>query len=655
MSLTLKTCNIPIQKLAYTNFAYVNPSDYELFGKKEPKIIKNSKGFILNLKKENSVDKGFISMNQILRIYHQLSLNSEDTYSLFEKQIEPIEKINGIVDILGSYNQICEFDIEEFKNYIISTYKNYIIRKGESIPLILNNICYKFTVVDFDFFVSSDKNYGLVTDILSIEIKKVGQNIKTINDSSTSQIFNKSFDFKDLDIGGLNDELTTIFRKVFVSRLLPSNVIEKLNLKHIKGLILYGPPGTGKTLIARQLSKSLKAKSIKIINGPELISSYVGKSEENVRNLFIEAENDMKVNDTGLHVIVFDEFDSLCKKRGETSGVSGDVNDKVVTQLLSKIDGVDALNNILLIGMTNRIDLLDSAILRPGRFEVHVEISLPDEKGRVEILNIHTKSLKENKCIDTSVNIDDIAKNTKNYTGAELEGLVRDARSYAINELVDIKNLNKKIELKDIVVTKSHFDRAISSYVPKFGTTELDINYYIPNGIIDYNGDFTSMKEELIENINKFTNNSKQLHSILLTGPTGSGKTAFSVWLAKQTNYPFIKVISNNDMIGYSENAKTHYIKEIFEQSYVSDIGVIVIDSIDTIVEYYRDTYGGGLRFMSSLYNSIKTLIKKIPTKKNHKLLVIINYDNMTEFNNCVDVHKEMPLIDEINTISSQF
>jgi hypothetical protein len=108
-------------------------------------------------------------------------------------------------------------------------------------------------------------------------------------------------------------------------------------------------------------------------------------------------------------------------------------------------------------------------------------------------------------------------------------------------------------------------------------------------------------------------------------------------------------------MIGYSESAKTHYIKEVFEQSYVSDIGVIVIDSIDTIVEYYRDTYGGGLRFMSSLYNSIKTLIKKIPTKKNHKLLVIINYDNMSEFNNYVDIHKEMPLIDEINTISTQF
>jgi vesicle-fusing ATPase len=481
---------------------------------------KNQK-LLFNLQKESNVEKGCIAMNQILRIYHQLSLNSEDTYSIIENQLDPLEKVTGHIDILGSYNYLCEFDIEEFKKYIISTYKNYMIRKGESIPLILNNVCYRFTVIDFDFFVPSEKNYGLVTDIMSIEIKKVGQNIKSINDSSTSQIFNKSFDFKDLDIGGLNDELTTIFRKVFVSRLLPSNVIEKLNLKHIKGLILYGPPGTGKTLIARQLSKSLKAKSIKIINGPELISSYVGKSEENVRNLFIEAENDMKVNDSGLHVIVFDEFDSLCKKRGETSGVSGDVNDKVVTQLLSKIDGVDALNNILLIGMTNRIDLLDSAILRPGRFEVHVEISLPDEKGRVEILNIHTKSLKENKCIDTSVNIEDIAKNTKNYTGAELEGLVRDARSYAINELVDIKNLNKKIELKDIVVTKSHFDRAISSYVPKFGTTELDINYYIPNGIIDYNEEFTSMKEELIENINKFTNNSKQLHSILLTGPTG--------------------------------------------------------------------------------------------------------------------------------------
>lgn len=655
MTITLKTVNVPNQELAFSIFAYVNSKDYNLFIGQEPKIIINSQGKLINLQKNDMVEPGSISMNQFLRIYHQLSLSSEDSYKIYNGELNPIEKIKGVIERYGSANTICDLNLEYFKKHIINKYKNYTIRKGECIPVSLNYINYKFTITDLDFFVNTDKDYGLLVDITNIEINKFGPNIKTINDTSTSQIFNKSFDFKDLDIGGLNDELTTIFRKVFVSRLLPSNVIEKLNLKHIKGLILYGPPGTGKTLIARQLSKSLKAKTIKIINGPELISSYVGKSEENVRNLFVEADSDMKVNDPGLHVIVFDEFDSLCKKRGETSGVSGDVNDKIVTQLLSKIDGVDSLNNILLIGMTNRIDLLDSAILRPGRFEVHVEISLPDEKGRTEILNIHTKPLKENKCLDLSVDIDEIAKNTKNYTGAELEGIVRDARSYAVNELVDIKNLGKKIELKDIKVTQSHFDRAISSYVPKFGTTELDINYYIPNGIIDYNQDFIDIKNELLSNISEFTTNSKQLYSILLSGPTGSGKTAFSVWLAKQTNYPFVKVISNNDMVGYSESSKTQYIKEIFEQSYISDIGVIVIDNVDTIIEYYRDTYGGGLRFMSSLYNSIKTLIKKIPTKKNHKLLLIINYDNMSEFNSNVDIHKEMPLIDEVNTISSQY
>ncbi len=655
MTITLKTVNVPNQELAFSIFAYVNSKDYNLFIGQEPKIIINSQGKLINLQKNDMVEPGSISMNQFLRIYHQLSLSSEDSYKIYNGELNPIEKIKGVIERYGSANTICDLNLEYFKKHIINKYKNYTIRKGECIPVSLNYINYKFTITDLDFFVNTDKDYGLLVDITNIEINKFGPNIKTINDTSTSQIFNKSFDFKDLDIGGLNDELTTIFRKVFVSRLLPSNVIEKLNLKHIKGLILYGPPGTGKTLIARQLSKSLKAKTIKIINGPELISSYVGKSEENVRNLFVEADSDMKVNDPGLHVIVFDEFDSLCKKRGETSGVSGDVNDKIVTQLLSKIDGVDSLNNILLIGMTNRIDLLDSAILRPGRFEVHVEISLPDEKGRTEILNIHTKPLKENKCLDLSVDIDEIAKNTKNYTGAELEGIVRDARSYAVNELVDIKNLGKKIELKDIKVTQSHFDRAISSYVPKFGTTELDINYYIPNGIVDYNQDFIDIKNELLSNISEFTTNSKQLYSILLSGPTGSGKTAFSVWLAKQTNYPFVKVISNNDMVGYSESSKTQYIKEIFEQSYISDIGVIVIDNVDTIIEYYRDTYGGGLRFMSSLYNSIKTLIKKIPTKKNHKLLLIINYDNMSEFNSNVDIHKEMPLIDEVNTISSQY
>lgn len=149
-------------------------------------------------------------------------------------------------------------------------------------------------------------------------------------------------------------------------------------------MILYGPPGTGKTLIARQIAKVLNVHEPKVVNGPEIFDKFVGGSEENIRKLFAEAEieQQQKGDDSDLHVIIFDEIDAICRKRGSTNSGTG-VNESVVNQLLSKIDGVESLTNILIIGMTNRLDMIDEALLRPGRFEIHLEIGLPDEKGRV--------------------------------------------------------------------------------------------------------------------------------------------------------------------------------------------------------------------------------------------------------------------------------
>lgn len=145
----------------------------------------------------------------------------------------------------------------------------------------------------------------------------------------------------------------------------------------------------GKTLIARQIGKMLNGKEPKIVNGPEVLNKYVGASEENIRALFAEAEADQEAHKeySELHVIIFDEIDAICKARGSVGGGSG-VHDTVVNQLLTKIDGVDSLNNILLIGMTNRKDMLDEALLRPGRLEVQVEIGLADAKGRLQILKV---------------------------------------------------------------------------------------------------------------------------------------------------------------------------------------------------------------------------------------------------------------------------
>lgn len=204
-------------------------------------------------------------------------------------------------------------------------------------------------------------------------------------------------------------------------------------------LIIYYQLGTGKTLMARQIGKMLNAREPKIVNGPEILDKYVGESEANVRRLFAEAEEEEKRMgpNSGLHIIIFDEIDAICKQRGSVAGSTG-VNDTVVNQLLSKIDGVEQLNNILVIGMTNRKDMMDEALIRPGRLEIQVEISLPDEKGRYDILKIKTAKMSQHGKLEHDVDLYEMAALTKNFSGAELEGLVKAASSSALKRYIHL-------------------------------------------------------------------------------------------------------------------------------------------------------------------------------------------------------------------------
>ena len=254
---------------------------------------------------------------------------------------------------------------------------------------------------------------------------------------AANSILQPGFKFEDMGIGGLDTEFSAIFRRAFASRIFPPGLVEKLGIEHVRGILLFGPPGTGKTLIARQIGKMLNAVEPKVINGPEVLNKYVGQSEENIRKLFADAEKEYKEkgDDSSLHVIIFDELDAVCKQRGSSSGTVGD---SVVNQLLSKLDGVEQLNNILLIGMTNRMDMIDEALLRAGRLEVHMEISLPDETGRAQILKIHTTKMRDNDIIDSDVDIEELAKLTKNFSGAEINGLVKAASSFAFNRHIKV-------------------------------------------------------------------------------------------------------------------------------------------------------------------------------------------------------------------------
>lgn len=377
------------------------------------------------------------------------------------------------------------------------------------------------------------------------------------------------------------------------------------------------------TLIARQIGKALNAREPKIVNGPEILNKYVGGSEEKIRELFAEAEKEqLEVGDQSmLHIIIMDEMDAICKQRGTVKDGTG-VQDSVVNQLLSKIDGVDSLNNILLIGMTNRKDMIDDALLRPGRLEVHVEIGLPDVKGRLQILNIHTRNMRQSKRITEAAleRLPEIAEKCKNFSGAEIEGLIKAASSYALARCVDVKDLSKAPDMKNLVLQYEDLERALGDIEPKFGAKSQELKAYYRNGFVPYGDSFDNLMgtlERLVEQVRSSPRT--PLMSVLLQGPAASGKTAIAAKLAVDSGYPFVRMISADEMIGYAETSKCQMIHKAFMDSYKSPLSLIFIDDIERVIDYVPI----GPRFSNTVLQTLLVLLKKVPPDDGRRLLVI--------------------------------
>jgi len=452
---------------------------------------------------------------------------------------------------------------------------------------------------------------------------KSGVNLKASSRRpAANAILAPNFKFEDMGIGGLDKEFSSIFRRAFASRIFPPGLIEKLGIQHVKGILLYGPPGTGKTLIARRIGKMLNAREPKVINGPEVLNKYVGQSEENIRKLFADAEKEYKEKgeESGLHIIIFDELDAVCKQRGSGAGGGTGVGDSIVNQLLSKLDGVDQLNNILVIGMTNRMDMIDDALLRPGRLEQHVEISLPDEKGRVQIFNIHTAKMRSNKNLDRDVSLEDLARRTKNFSGAEISGLVRAATSYALSRHVKVGTVAGVADDVDkITVNRDDFEHAFDDVQPAFGVSGEQMQSLLRGGIIHFSPFIDNILNEgqlIVQQVKE--PDSTPLFSAILHGPPGSGKTALAAKIALDSDYPLIKLISPDNMIGFNESMKIEHMRRIFDDAYKSPLSVVLIDNIERIVEWVPI----GPRFSNAVLQALMVLLGKEPPK-GRRLLVL--------------------------------
>ncbi|ETW20640.1 hypothetical protein PFNF135_00434 [Plasmodium falciparum NF135/5.C10] len=676
MRTNLQCCKLQSQELALTNCGFINIGLYNNLKKsvKSNDVYSEVGNMVLILRGDGNIGREEIALNTCQREFSRIQLKELVEINILDKENKndlvnfiPIDSIELEVNLFVKPDRLIEMEDEKLEDVFKKYFLNHILTKGQILALKYNDILLKCIVkdlktADFDeikrlnnsnnnnnnrnssgfsgyfnkwspgFNNADNQNLsynryerGILfenTECIFTSISDGGKLCIESKKVLKQNIIKNNFNFEELGIGALDEEFKTIFRRTFASRIYPNYIIKQLGIKHVKGMILYGPPGTGKTLIARQIGKTLNAREPKIINGPEILNKYVGQSEENIRNLFKDAEMEYKQSGENslLHIIILDEIDAICRQRGNVGSSSTGVNDSVVNQLLSKIDGVNSLNNILLIGMTNRIDLIDEALLRPGRFELHIEISLPNKEGRIQILNIHTKNMRMSNKLSSDVNILELAERTPNFSGAEIEGLVRNTVSYAFERHINFNDLTKPINADDIMITKNDFMKALKETKPAFGAEEDIIGNLLCNGIINYGKEYENIENTcklLIKQI--VDNENTKLMSILLYGENGSGKTTISAYIAKCANFHFTKFITPENLIGYSEIGRINYINKIFEDAYKTPLSLVILDNIERLIDYTRI----GPRFSNSILQAIMVLIKKKPKKENQKILII--------------------------------
>lgn len=517
-----------------------------------------------------------------------------------------------------------QFDASEMADAFLASFPNLPLTPNQPLVFDFKGHQLKALVRGVSTLGGADGAPGIVMEGTQIMWSKDPQsNIKlknTGNNAKHTQILAPNFKFEDMGIGGLDAEFSTIFRRAFASRIFPPALVEKLGIQHVKGILLYGPPGTGKTLIARQIGKMLNAREPKVVNGPEILNKFVGQSEENIRKLFADAEKEQKEkgDESGLHIIIFDELDAITKQRGSQNSGTG-VGDSIVNQLLSKMDGVDQLNNVLIIGMTNRMDMIDEALLRPGRLEVHIEISLPSEDGRAQILKIHTAKIRDNGVMGADVDLLELAALTKNFSGAEIEGLVKSATSFAMNRHVKVGSVAQFENVENMRIMREDFMHALDEVQPAYGVSEEELQEVVQNGIIHYSTQVDEILKDgslLVQQVR--TSERTPLVSALLYGPSGAGKTALAATIAMESESPFIKLISPEQMVGYSESAKIQHLHKVFSDSYKSQSSVIVVDSLERLLEWNPI----GPRFSNGMLQALVVLFGKRPPK-GRRLLIL--------------------------------
>jgi len=495
---------------------------------------------------------GIIKIDGLTR--HNIGAGINDKVSIKKVDAKEAEQI-----VLSPIEKLSEEGLQE---YMQTNYDGHVLTNGDTL-IVTTHLGGKTQLI-----VTSTTPPSKPVIITEHTKFKLGSMTKAI-DQSIPRI---TYD----DLGGLKKEVQKIREMVELPMRHPE-LFEKLGVEAPKGVLLYGPTGTGKTLLAKAVAGETNSHFISL-SGPEIFGKYYGESEERLREIFKQAEG-------GAPSIIFiDEIDSIAPKREE---VTGEVEKRVVSQLLTLMDGMKSRGKVVVIAATNRPDSLDPALRRPGRFDREIEIGIPDEEGRKEILDIHTRGMP----LNDKVNLDQIAKVTHGFVGADLEILAKEAAMRSLRRILPELDLEEeKIPakiLQKIVITDEDFKNALKEVRP---SALREVLVQIPNVTWDDVGGLESLKEELLESVEWPLKHKEAFEhtgvtppkGILLHGPPGTGKTLIAKAVAHTTESNFISIKGPellSKWVGESEKG----VREVFRKARQAAPCIIFLDEIDAI------------------------------------------------------------------------
>ncbi|MFZ3058233.1 MAG: CDC48 family AAA ATPase [Candidatus Methanoperedens sp.] len=417
------------------------------------------------------------------------------------------------------------------------------------------------------------------------------------------------------DIGGLTDEIQRL-REMIELPMKHPEVFERLGIEPPKGVLMYGPPGTGKTLIARAVANESGANFFSIA-GPEIMSKYYGESEQRLREIFEQA------NKEAPSIIFIDELDSIAPKREE---VTGEVERRVVAQLLTMMDGLEERGQVVVIGATNRIDAIDPALRRPGRFDREIEIGVPDRHERIEIFQIHTRGMP----LSDDVRIEYISDRTHGFVGADISALAKEAAMKALRRYLPRIKQDEAVPnevLESMQVTANDFEDALKEVEP---SAMREVMIEIPKVKWDDVGGLDEAKQEIKEAVEWPLNHQSKFEKmsirpprgILLYGPPGTGKTLLAKAVATESSANFISVRGPqllSKWVGESEKA----IREVFKKARQVAPSIIFLDELDAIAPIRGTEFGS--RTSERVINQLLTELDGIEVLKSVVVIAATN------------------------------